>query len=145
MFEAYHGVTGAEHQTNFDRLLREGYRMISLSMYGDPGNPLYTAVWVQRQGPAWVAVHGVDSAGYQTFFNTWTARDYVPIIISATGPADSAVFAAAFEQGISGGWFACHGLTSGPEPNAGTFQHQNALARSHKMILRSFARRVASV
>jgi CubicO group peptidase (beta-lactamase class C family) len=130
---------GNEHQTNFNRLYREGYRMISLSVYGDPVNPLYAAVWVQRQGPAWVAVHGVDSTGYQSFFNTWTARGYVPVIISATGPANSAVFAAMFEQGIIGTWFARHGMTSGPEANAGTFQHQNALARSYKMILRSFA------
>ena len=79
MFEAYHDVTGAQHQANFNNLSAQGYRMISLSVYGDPGNPLYAAVWVQRSGPAWEAVHGVDAAGYQAFFDTWTAKGYVPV------------------------------------------------------------------
>ena len=139
MFEAYHGVTGAQHQTNFNRLSGHGYRMISLSVYGDPGNVRYAAVWVQRQGPAWVAVHGVDSAGYQSFFNTRTAQGYVPVLVSATGPANNAVFAAVFEQGIPGAWSARHGMISGPEANVGTFQQQNAAARASKQILRSFA------
>ena len=43
MFEAYHGVTAATHQTNFNRLSSQGYRMISLSVYGDPGDARYAA------------------------------------------------------------------------------------------------------
>jgi len=139
MFQAYHGVTGAQHQTNFNNLVAQGYRMISLSVYGDPGNALYAAVWVQRQGPAWVAVHGVDSAGYQSFFNTWTAKGYVPVLVSATGAISNAVFAAVFEQGITGSWFARHGMPSGPATNAGTFQYENAAAAAGKMMLRSVA------
>jgi len=92
-------------------------------VYGDPGNPLYAAVWVQRSGPAWEAVHGVDSAGYQSFFNTWTAKGYVPVLVSATGAINNAIFAAVFEQGITGPWFARHGMPSGPATNAGTFQN----------------------
>ena len=100
MFEAYHGVNGAQHQTNFDRLASRGYRIISLSVYGDPGDPRYAAVWVERSAPAWVAVHGVDAAGYQSFFNNQTAHGFAPVLVSATGPAANAVFAAVFEQGV---------------------------------------------
>ena len=139
MFNAYHGVSAAQHQTNFNHLVAQGYRMISLSVYGDPGNPLYAAVWVQRSGPAWEAVHGVDSAGYQSFFNTWTAKGYVPVLVSATGAINNAIFAAVFEQGITGPWFARHGMPSGPATNAGTFQNENAVAAAGKMILRSVA------
>ena len=139
MFQAYHGVTGAQHQTNFNNLRAQGYRMISLSVYGDPGNAHYAAVWVQRAGPAWVAVHGVDSAGYQSFFNNWTAKGYVPVLISATGISSNAIFAAVFEQGIPGAWLARHGMPSGPEANAGTFQNLNKTASNQKMILRSVA------
>jgi CubicO group peptidase (beta-lactamase class C family) len=137
MFQAYHGVTGAQHQTNFNSLSAQGFRMISLSVYGDPGDARYAAVWVQRLGPAWVAVHGVDSAGYQSFFNNWTAKGYVPVLVSATGTGGNAIFAAVFEQGISGAWSARHGMTSGPEANAGTFQNLNKTAHDQKMILRS--------
>jgi len=59
MFEAYHGVTSAQHQSNFNHLSAQGFRMISLSVYGHPSDARYAAVWVQREGPAWVAVHGV--------------------------------------------------------------------------------------
>jgi CubicO group peptidase (beta-lactamase class C family) len=139
MFQAYHGVTGAEHQTKFNGLSSQGYRMISLSVYGTPGDARYAAVWVHRSGPAWSAVHGVDSAGYQSAFNNWTAKGYVPVIVSATGSGSDAVFAAVFEQGISGAWMARHGMTSGPETSAGTFQNLNKTARDQKLILRSMA------
>lgn len=139
MFQAYHGVTGAQHQTKFNDLSAHGYRMISLSTYGDPGDARYAAVWVQRAGPAWVATHGVDGAGYQAFFNNWTAKGYVPVLVSATGTSGNARFAAVFEQGISGNWMARHGMTSGPEGNAGTFQNLNKTARNQKMILHSVA------
>jgi CubicO group peptidase (beta-lactamase class C family) len=139
MFKAYHGVTSAQHQANFNNLSAQGFRMISLSVYGNPSDARYAAVWIQRSGPAWVAVHGVDSAGYQLFFNNWTAKGYVPVLVSATGTSSTAIFAAVFEQGISGAWLARHGMTSGPEANAGTFQNMNKIARDRKMILRSVA------
>ena len=139
MFKAYHGVTSAEHQNNFNTLSEQGFRMISLSVYGDPGDARYAAVWVQRGGPAWAAVHGVDSAGYQAAFNNWTSKGYAPVLVSATGTAANAIFAAVFEQGIQGPWLARHGVTSGPEGNAGTFQNLNKTAHDQKMILRSVA------
>jgi CubicO group peptidase (beta-lactamase class C family) len=139
MFEAYHGVTGAQHQSKFNSLSAQGFRIISLSVYGDPGDPRYAAVWIQRPGPAWVAVHGVDSAGYQSFFNNSTAQGYVPVLVSATGASSNAKFAAVFEQGIAGAWRARHGMSSGPEANAGTFQNLNKTAKNQKMILRSVA------
>src|SRR5262245_47206970 len=139
MFQAYHGVTGAQHQANFNIYSAQGFRMISLSVYSDPSDARYAAVWVQRSGPAWVAVHGVDAAGYQSFFNNWTAKGFVPVLVSATGTSGNAVFAAVFEQGVVGAWMARHGLTSGPEANAGTFQNANKVARGSKMMLRSVA------
>jgi Beta-lactamase/Bacterial tandem repeat domain 1 len=139
VFQAYHGVTGAQHQTSFDSLSAQGYRMISLSVYGDPGNAHYAAVWAKRGGPGWVAVHGVDSAGYQSFFNNWTAKGFVPVLVSATGTGGNAIFAAVFEQGVPGAWVARHGMPSGPESHAGTFQNLNKTARDQKMILRSVA------
>ena len=139
MFEAYHGVTGAQHQSNFNHLSAQGYRMISLSVYGDPSDARYAAVWVQRQGPAWVAVHGVDAAGYQSFFNNWSAKGFAPVLVSATGQVANALFAAVFEQGVAGAWLARHGMTSGLPSQAGTFQNLNATAHDQKLILRSCA------
>jgi hypothetical protein len=137
--QAYHGVTGAVHQAKFNEFSSEGYRIISLSVCGDPGDPRYAAVWVQRQGAAWVAVHGVESAGYQAFFNQTTAAGFVPALVSATGWAGNAIFAAVFEKGIAGLWMARHGMTSGTPASLATFQGENAAAAQHGMALRSFA------
>ena len=138
-FEAYHGVDSAQHQANFNSLSAQGYRMISLSVYGDATSPLYAAVWVQRTGPAWVAVHGIDAAAYQTFFNTWTAQGYVPVLVSATGPIANAVFAAVFEQGIPGPWQARHGVPAGPANQGGSFDYFNASFTAQNLYIRSVA------
>jgi CubicO group peptidase (beta-lactamase class C family) len=132
-FQAYHGVTASQHQTNFDKWSAQGYRMISLSVYGDPGNPRYAAVWVQRSGPAYAAVHGVDANGYQAFFTKWSNQGYHPVLVSATGEIGDAVFAAVFEQGDPGPWFGRHGMTSAD------FTAANATAAADQQILRSFA------
>jgi CubicO group peptidase (beta-lactamase class C family) len=138
-FRAYHGVTNAEHLAHIDKCSVQGYRMISLSVYGDPDRPLYAAVWVRRDGPAWKAVHDVDATRYQSFFDTWTPRGYVPVLISATGPSNNAVFAAVFERDVDGPWLARWGMSSGAPGNAGTFENENANAVDQRMILRSVA------
>src|SRR5579872_5584053 len=133
MFQAYHGVSGAQHQTNFNNLSAQGYRMISLSVYGDPGNALYAAVWVQRSGPAWVAVHGVDAAGYQSFFTKWSNDGYYPVLVSATGAINNAVFASVFEKGNPGPWVGHHGMTQAD------FAAANTTALNNGQIIRSFS------
>jgi len=102
LFQAYHGVAATQHQMNFNKWSAQGYRMISLSVYGDSGNPLYAAVWVQRAGPAWAAIHGVDATGYQDFFSKSSKQGYYPVLVSATGESNDAVFASVFEQGDPG-------------------------------------------
>ena len=81
---AYHGVNGATHQQKFNELSAAGYRMISLSVYGDRSDPRYAAVWIKRGGPAWAALHGLDAAGYQARFNQLTRDGFVPVLVSAS-------------------------------------------------------------
>src|SRR5258708_35477586 len=113
--------------------------MISFSVYGDTDSRLYAAVWVQRFGPDWEAVHGVDGAGYEAFLDLWIGKGYVPILISATGSFSHTIFAAVLERGITDPWLARYGMPSGPVERAGTFQNENANALAHKMILTSVA------
>jgi CubicO group peptidase (beta-lactamase class C family) len=131
LFQAYHGVTAAQHQTNFNTWSAQGYRMISLCVYGDPGNALYAAVWVQRAGPAWEAIHGVDAAGYQSFFTKWSNAGYYPVLVSATGAFNNAVFASVFEQGNPGPWSGSHGMTPAD------FAAANASALNNGQMIRS--------
>lgn len=55
---------------NFNILSKEGYRMLNISVYGDNSKARYAAVWVQRSGPAWQAIHGVSATTYQKWFDT---------------------------------------------------------------------------
>lgn len=139
-FIAYHGKTSSEHQQQFNSLSSQGFRIISLSVYGDPSDPRYAAVWVERTGSAWVGVHGVDATGYQNFFNTWTAKGFAPIIVSVTGLGSNAIFAAVFEKGANAaGWFAKHGLIYGDDANPNTFEHYCKFAQDNGYYLISAA------
>src|SRR5258708_34789212 len=113
--------------------------MISFSVYGDTDSRLYAAVWVQRFGPDWEAVHGVDGAGYEAFLDLWIGKGYVPILISATGSFSHTLFAAVLERGIPDPWLARYCMPSGPAERAGTFDTENAKASAHKTTLRSEA------
>ncbi|OBR14422.1 Penicillin-binding protein [Colletotrichum higginsianum IMI 349063] len=94
----YFDLDGAAHDEKVKSLTTDGYRIISLSVYGTPPNANYAAVWVRREGPAFEAIHGVDEAAYDTWLDSWRNRGYVSTHISATGPARSAVFAGVVEQ-----------------------------------------------
>jgi len=59
------------------------------------------------------------------------------VIVSATGSASNAIFAAVFEKGIAGAWVARHGMTSGPANHVGTFDAQNAAAAAARLSLHS--------
>ena len=97
-FRAYHRISGVEHQHWFDTLSVTGYRMITLCVYGPPGNARYAAVWAQRPGPAYVAFHNRSAADYQALVDTLTPQGYVPVLLSATGDFHDATFAGVFEQ-----------------------------------------------
>jgi CubicO group peptidase (beta-lactamase class C family) len=127
-FQAYNGVNAAQHQANVTRLSAQGYGMISLSVYGDPGNALYAAVWVNRPMARWEAIHGISATEYQNWFNTWAAQGYASELVSVTGSGNDAIFAAVMIQGVTGGWTARHNLS------AADFASQNTAAMSASMI-----------
>lgn len=136
-FDAYHGVTGSDHQKRFDKLSSQGFRIISLSVYGDPDGPRYAAVWVKEPGPAWTAVHGLDADGYQEAFDKWTKKGYLPNIISVCGEGSDLVFAGTFEKGSEKAWLCKFGLTDGSENNTGTFAFYNKWAIQNGCVLTS--------
>jgi hypothetical protein len=99
--QAYHGVSGATHQTHVTNLSKAGYGMISLSVYGDPGDAQYAAVWVDRPMPQWSAIHGVDGNVGSTHAAETEDRD-VRAVVAATigiGGAVAVVAAAPWRPG----------------------------------------------
>jgi len=134
-FTAYHGVTGGQHQSSFNDLSAKGYRMIALSVYGSPSDPRYAATWVKRPGNVYAAVHGANAATYQQFVNDCKAKGFAPLLLSATGDRNNAVFAAVFEKGITGVWKARHDMAVAHEPNNPSFDEENNAARQQGLIL----------
>src|SRR5690242_5552548 len=124
-FHARHGITASEYQADFNTFSQQGYRIISLSVYGG-SDPRYAVVWVKSAGPAWQACRGRDGAGYQAFFDEWTGKGYVPRIVTATGSGSSAVFAAVFEKAsVSGAWFARHNIDQATFDKSNQDAHAN--------------------
>ena len=128
---AYHDRTSADHQAQFNRLYPLGWRIISLSVYGARGSERYAAVWVERSGPDWSAVHGVNAAGYQAAFNTAVAVGFRPVLLAATGPANDPVFACTFEQSPLPVPLTRFGLVRGAVTDPTTIDHWTDQARQN--------------
>src|SRR5262245_24473504 len=96
---AWHDSTTADHVAQRDKFAALGFRPLSLSIYGSPSDPRYTAVMVKR--PVVIATHsfiGLSQSGYQKAFDDMAAQGFGPFIITATGPGGGAVFAGSFRK-----------------------------------------------
>jgi hypothetical protein len=131
-WQFYYGVTSAQHQTNFDKWSAAGYRMISLSAYGQPPNNLYAAVWVERQGPSYWAIHEASGSTYQSWFDSHAPNGYVSTLITVTGLASNPIFAGVMEQNGVTDWYQKCGLSNS--------QYVTELnnAQTNRYILKSF-------
>lgn len=137
-FVAYHDKSSDAHQASVDDLSPKGYRPVVLNVSGGVGDPRYAAVWVQRPGPAWRAIHDVPEAQYQARFDEIVGQGFVPEVVTATGPDGSAVFAATF---VAAGrrWFARHALRWGADGDPQTINNSMARAFSEGFVPRSVA------
>src|SRR5262245_11756042 len=122
--EMYRDQNSAHYQAKFFELTSRGYRLASLSAYGNPANARYTSVWFKREGAPLVACHDKKAQEFQQFANHWTAQGYRMTMITATGANADAVFAAVFERSGSQDWFFKLHLVSGLETDPGTFQFE---------------------
>jgi len=132
---AYHGATSAYHQQQFDAsngLFKQGYRIISLSVYRNTAQPLYAAVWIKDGvNKNWLAFHDASSAQYQALFDKHTKQGYRPVIVTATGggiiglnQTNNAVFAGVFEKDATS-FVAKHDIDGNTFANTCTWAKQN--------------------
>ncbi len=109
---AWHDRTQANHLENLNRFAADGYRTLSLSVYGERSDPRYAAVMIKRP-----AVHasrqfvGMNQGEWQQRFNEMAAAGFGPYIVTATGPANDPLIAAAFKP-MNGVPLTRHGITS---------------------------------
>ncbi|KIK58233.1 hypothetical protein GYMLUDRAFT_202701 [Collybiopsis luxurians FD-317 M1] len=131
-WQFYYGVDSGTHQSNFNNLTSQGYRLISLSSYGSSSSALYAAVWVQRSGPSWSAIHNANATAYQAWFDEYSAQGYVSTIVSVTGPREEAVYSGVMEQISVTSWVQWCDMT------LSDFNNNDQEARGARQILRSF-------
>ena len=106
--------------------------MISLSSYGSPSSAQYAAVWIQRPGPSYQAIHGAGGAAYQQWFDKQNANGYVSTIITATGPQDSAIYSGVMEKISVSSWLQRCGMT------VTDLEANMKAAYNNRQILKSF-------
>lgn len=94
----YYDVTSSEHEERSKALKKEGYRVLSLSVYGSPPDARYAAVWTKAEGAEFETISAVDEHTYNSWHESWNSKGYVSTHVSATGPAGSAVFAGVMEK-----------------------------------------------
>jgi len=129
-FIAWHGRNLTDHLNLRNQYYAQGYRFISLSIYGAMNTPVYAAVMVKQQNP----VEQIDfpcmtASEWQQTFNTQTSLGFGPIILAATGTGDNPGFAAVFElqNPIP---LTRHGMTMSD------LQNTDTQAKSQNLILR---------
>jgi CubicO group peptidase (beta-lactamase class C family) len=94
---SYHDVSSATHQTNFNNLSNQGYRLVSLAVAGSLSSPRYSAVWEQVAGPGWVSSHDMSSTQYAAAKANWENQGFRAKIVSVAGTTTGTrVYAAVF-------------------------------------------------
>ncbi len=97
-WEARHGLTSAQYQATFDKLVGEGYRLVDVSGYDVNGQGRYAAIWVKSGGPAWQARHGLTSAQYQATFDKLVGEGYRLVHVSGYAVNGQDRYAAIWEK-----------------------------------------------
>ena len=127
---AWHDRTQADHQHQTDLYGAQGYRTLSLSVYNTAADPRYACVLIKRpQVIAEQMVYGLNSAQFQQTFNDMSAKGMGPHIVTATGDAGDALFAASFIPAASTP-LTRFGLT----PDEFTAMNQQATKDNQKLV-----------
>jgi CubicO group peptidase (beta-lactamase class C family) len=132
---AWHGKSFNEHVTLRDAAAKQGYRFLSLSIYGPTSAPVYAAVMIKR--PVVVAQRDwplMTADQFQQTFSAQANEGYGPVMIAATGSASDPRFAAVFQQ-FNPIPLTRHLLGSGDPGDTGTIQGMDAQARKQGLML----------
>ncbi|MBA2287588.1 MAG: serine hydrolase [Ktedonobacteraceae bacterium] len=136
----YYDMSGSYHQAQVKTFSGQGYRLTSLSLYGDPAQPLYAAVWIKRDGPSFRAFQDMDEQQFQHLLSSLGAQGYRPVILTIVGSRAQARFAGVLEQENTSSIVKYH-LTSDPafadpQQEKPTIQYWSAWAGDHAYLLR---------
>jgi len=131
----YHNATGDEHQTAANNLVAQGFRPTFIGVHGTKNDPRYSAVWLQKTGPAWSAFHGRALSSYPTLVADAKKNGLYPawlsVVSDGTGTGE-AVIAGSFEGGAE--TIAKIDLISGKADDILTIEYWVQHARNNSLI-----------
>ena len=96
---AWHDRTTANHKELVDQSAAQGFRTLSLCIYGERNDPRYAAVMIKR--PTVIAekqFFGQTATQFQQTFKEMSAQGWAPYILTATGSANDPLIAASFRM-----------------------------------------------
>ena len=111
-WQAKHGLTSAQYQSEFNNLTAAGYRLSYISGYQVNNQDRYAALFVKTNGPAWIARHGLTSAQYQSEFTTHTKNGFRLTLVNGYTINGQDRYIAIWEKTPGPAYVARHGLTS---------------------------------
>jgi CubicO group peptidase (beta-lactamase class C family) len=111
-WQARHGLTPQQHQTEFNKLVGLGFRPSKITGYAIGGQPRYASIWVKQGGNDWQARHGLSAAQYQQAIEQLGAQGFRPIDLSIVRAGGQTLFSAIWERESGLEWVARHALTS---------------------------------
>jgi Polyglycine hydrolase-like, structural repeat len=82
---AQHGIAAANYQTEFDKHVKDGYRLKLVSGYTLGSQDFYAMIWEKSSGPDWTSQAGIAGADYQTEFGKHVKDGYRLIWVSGYG------------------------------------------------------------
>lgn len=109
---AYHSVTVATHQDQFDTLVPQGYRPVVISSVQDAGVQRITALYNKDAVGGWIALANLTSAQYQTQFETQTAAGRELAYLNGYTLNGTPRFSAIWIANGPSAWVARHDLNS---------------------------------
>jgi murein DD-endopeptidase MepM/ murein hydrolase activator NlpD len=109
-WQARHGLSGTQYQTEVDTLVGQGYRLMQVDSYLTNGAIRYAAIFTKKPGPAWVAYHGRTEADHQALFNSYTSQGYRLVNASVVSVAGQRYVTALYDKASVGGWVALQAI-----------------------------------
>ena len=105
-------MTSSEYQSKFNSLKEKGYRLTHISGFAAGAQAKYAAIWEKKNGPTYVAKHGMTGTIFQQQANKWKRKGYRPIHVSAYSIKRAPRFAAIWEKSSGPLYVLSHGMSN---------------------------------
>lgn len=110
---AYHGVSGAQHQTKFNDLVSKGWVPVNVSTVVVGGNAYITALYEKKSVNGMYHFFGMTMADYQAKFNQYSGQGFKVVYVNAYNANGTARMNAIwYKTAPFGSLVAKHGLTA---------------------------------